>query len=229
MVLCSSLGHAQMAPESTPTVTVQTVPAQTAPSQRATGEPEKAKKRRIPPIGPELEAIYLLDSKTRSRFGSTVLSIGPGIGSPIPPLKGKISPDFSILQAKERQNGFDNKLFVVSLGPQYKSVYIPRKFRSQAGRPSSTEGAGGPPTGGSQFGGGPPPFLPYYGIGLNAIYAKVKVPGDGLDDSGLGIGGSLMVGVSIKKNALIEARVRATSKIKGYSFSGVGLTFGLRF
>jgi hypothetical protein len=218
MVSDASASHAQTTPEPVlePAQGSATPTPATTPEPASTEEPKKPKKRRIPPLGPEFEVFYLLDSKTRDRFGSTS-GIGPGFGSTIPRMKARIRPDFSLLRADKTVDGEKNKLFVLSVGPEYRNVLVPSRYRSDSSGLSNGQATK------------VPSFVPYYGVGLNAIYAKVKVPGEGLDESGFGVGGTLMLGVAIKRNAVIEARVRATTKVEGYGFSGVGLTFGLRF
>jgi len=116
-------------------VHAQTVPAPPPPGTASVQlqQPPTPKKRRFPPLGVDLEFARFLDSKTRNRFGAGVFSIGPGLGSVAPTIEGKIGPDISITNASRTIGGFKNKLFVVSVGPEYKRVYIPpavlRKIR----------------------------------------------------------------------------------------------------
>lgn len=64
---------------------------------------------------------------------------------------------------------------------------------------------------------------------MSALYAKVKVPGENIDGSGFGVGGSVFVGVSFKERAFLEARLRGTTSVRSANFSRAGLTFGVRF
>ena len=204
-------------------------------AQFEAGQP-RARRRRFPRIGVDLEVATFLSAKTRSRFGASTFSIGPGIGDIAPSLKGKISPDIAITTSNRTVNSFRNKLLVVSLGAQYRRVFIPPAVLRQikAARQRAIEagqGAPGPgaPTGPPPGFSGPPPILPFYGASLSALYAKVRVPSDGLDKSGIGLGTSVFAGVAFKNSAFLELRVRATTSVKSYNFSRVGVTFGIRF
>lgn len=208
-------------------VAPQSVAPISAPSQSVPGAVEQRQRKRFLPLfGPDVEYSYFLGEKTRSRFGSTIFSIGPGIGDETPSLKGEFGSDFSITSAKNRQNGFESKLFLVSVGPEYKRVYIPPQVKRAMAAARSATATGAPPEMGTQ---GPPPFLPYYGASANILYARIKSPLDGVDGSGLGAGGSVFVGLSIRSRAFIETRLRATTPIKNFNFSSVGLSLGLRF
>jgi len=232
LLLGASTSHAQ-------TVAVSPAPTPANPASIAAqieaGRP-RARKRRIPPIGVDLEVATFLSAKTRSRFGASTFTIGPGIGDVAPSLSGKLSPDIAITTADKGRNGFRNKLLVVSVGAQYRRVYIPpavlrqikaaRQRAIEAGQGGTGPGAPtGPPPGFS----GPPPILPFYGASLSALYAKVRVPSDALNKSGIGLGTSVFAGVAFKNSAFLELRVRATTSVKSYNFSRAGITFGVRF
>jgi len=233
------------------------LPPQTSPASGV--QLPKPKKRRIPPLGPEIESNVFFSSKTRNRFHPDSLNFGFGIGDPTPSLKGSILPDVSVTIARHTINGDKNKLFVISLGPEFRQVYIPPKIKRlikeqiqaiKAGRaPSGTASSGSlPPTGsspppafppgGGSAGGFPPggfslgsvpPVVPYYGVGVNLLYANLKSPLENIDGSGFGAGGSVFAGVVLRRRFSLEARVRATTSVKGYNFSRAGLTLGVRF
>ena len=203
--------------------------------QAAQPEP---KKRKFPRIGPEVGYQYFLDSKTRERFGSSVLSFGVGGSGVGAGFNGNVGVDFSILRADQTTGGVRDKAFLVILGPEYRRAYIPAKAikaikaqmrarAEQSGAPVSNDSNELPPQVLEQIANAP--VLPYYGASLNAIYGNIDAPNARLDDSGFGIGGSLFAGVSFKRRAFLEARVRVTNDIKSYNFSTAGLTFGLRF
>lgn len=237
---------------------VSPLPAQTSPSSRV--EPPKPKKRRIPLFGPEIEFNQFLSSKTRNRFHPDSIGFNFGIGDPTPSLKGSVLPDISVTIARNTVNGDRNKLFVISLGPEFRQVYIPAKIKRlikaqiqaiQAGRAPSGTASGGsvpptgnnptppafPPNGGPLGGvppsgfsfGGVPPIVPYYGVGVNLLYANIKSPLEGINGSGFGAGSSVFAGVVLRRRFSLEARVRATTSVKGYNFSRAGLTLGVRF
>jgi len=231
-LLGASASHAQ-------TVTDSPAPASTNPASIAAqieaGRPRE-RRRRIPPIGVDLGVATFLSAKTRSRFGASTFTIGPGIGDVAPSLRGKISPDIAITTSNRTLDGFRNKLFIVSVGAQYRRVYIPPAILRQikAARQRAIDGAGGgtgtgAPTGPPPGFSGPPPILPFYGASLSALYAKVKVPSDALDKSGIGLGTSVFAGVAFRNSAFVELRLRATTSVKSYNFSRVGVTFGVRF
>lgn len=232
LLLGASASHAQ-------TVAVSPAPTPANPASIAAqieaGRPRE-QRRRIPPIGVDLEVATFLSSKTRSRFGASTFTIGPGIGNVAPSLRGKISPDIAITTSNRTLGDFQNKLFIVSVGAQYRRVFIPPAILRQikAARQRAIEGAGGgtgtgapsePPPNFS----GPPPILPFYGASLSALYAKIKVPSDALDKSGIGLGTSVFAGVAFRNSAFVELRLRATTSVKSYNFSRVGVTFGVRF
>ncbi|RYZ64079.1 MAG: hypothetical protein EOP09_16535, partial [Proteobacteria bacterium] len=179
-----------------------------------------AKKRRIPPIGLDLEVIYLLDSKARENFGSTVVSIGPGLGNITPSIKGKWGLDFSLTRTDNSVEGNKNKLFMLAIGPEYRRIYIPSKYRDALKEARAAAEAGQNSVQQEDTALHKPAFLPYYGASLNAIYAQFEVPGRALDESGFGVGGTILAGATIKQRAFVEARLRAASNIKTFNFSG---------
>jgi len=233
VLLCaSSLAQAQSVADSPAPVSAN--PASLS-AQIEAGRPRE-RRRRLPRIGVDLEVATFLSAKTRSRFGASTFSIGPGIGDIAPSLRGELSPDIAITTADRGQNGFRNKLLVVSLGAQYRRVYIPPAILRQikAARQRAIEAAGGgtdpgAPTGPPPGFSGPPPLLPFYGASLSALYAKVRIPADALDKSGLGLGTSVFAGVAFRNRAFVELRLRATTSVKSYNFSRAGITFGVRF
>jgi len=233
-VLVPAPGVSNNAPNASISALNTSNPASIA-AQIEAGRPREAR-RRIPPIGVDLEVSTFLSAKTRSRFGASTFSIGPGIGNIAPSLRGKLSPDIAITTSNRTVNSFRNKLFIVSLGAQYRRVFIPPAILRQikAARQRAIEGGGGAPGAGAPTGpppgfSGPPPILPFYGASLSALYARVKVPGDGLNKSGIGAGTSVFAGVAFKNSAFVELRVRATTSVKSYNFSRAGITFGVRF
>lgn len=210
--------------------------------------PASRRRRRVLPLfGPDFEVSRLFSSKTRRTFGASTFSIGPGFGKIAPGLKAEIGPDISVTSTSKTLGGNRNKLFVLAIGPEFRRAYVPPKILRQikeaqrqgaeaaaqaqaGGTPASGPATGGPSQGGPPPGfGGPPPVVPYYGASLQALYAKVKVPGIGLNNSGYGAGASVFAGVAIKSRAFVELRLRATTSVKGYNFSRAGVTFGLRF
>jgi hypothetical protein len=212
---------------SVPNSSASTSVAPTAPSNPT----HHKKKRFVPLIGPEVEASRFLSSKTRNRFGSSAFSIGPGWGSIRPSLDGKFGADLSLTSTSKTLGGNKNSLFAVSAGPEFRRAYVPagtlRRIRAARQRAREQEKSGGQDTSGRRM--APPPVLPYYGASVDALYAKVKVPGEGIDGSGPGVGGSVFAGLAFKSRAFVELRLRETTSVKSYNFSRAGLTFGLRF
>lgn len=156
--------------------------------------------RRFPSVGPEAEVYLLSSSRARDRFGSTLTGIGLGFGSVAPSKKARLSPDISILKSSHGRN---DALFVIA-GVQYKRAFSPERAESSG-------------------------FVPYYGVGLNALYGRVKVPMLRQKDNGFGGGASIFVGSTLGRRAYVEARYRGLSSVGSYNFSGLSLSAGIRF
>lgn len=148
-------------------------------------------------LGVDTESYMPFSGKTRDRFGSRFTGVGLGFGSITPDVKRAISPDVTILN--QSQSG-DRALLVLG-GLQYRKPFS-----------SDTKGLR---------------FVPYYGVGANLIYGRLRV--DGERDSNFGAGASLFVGTTFTRHAFVEARVRALSKVASYDFSGLSLSAGVRF
>lgn len=226
--------RAQIAPSPTPSA--GTINPSASMAAQIEGKPRA--KRRFPLLGVDLELARLLSAKTRSRFGGSAIGIGPGIGDIDASLNGDLSPDVSLISSSRTVAGSRNRLFVVSAGPQYRRAYVPpgilRRIKEARRRAQEAAASGAPPTGAptgppADLSFGPPSLVPYYGASLDALYASVKVPADGLNSSGFGGGGSVFIGIVAKSRFFVEGRVRATTSVKSYNFSRAGLTFGLRF
>jgi len=255
VVLCclpgyTSAVHAQQTPGAqpapTPTATPVAAPSAAA-NQSATAT--KAKKWRIPPLGPDVGAGVFLSAKTRDRFHPSTFSLGPGIGAATPSFKHRIVPDFSLTTASRTENGVENRLFLIMAGPEIRRPYIPSKNRRMmqqrapalppaAAAPNAAAPSGTPP-GNAPTGPGAPagqatpaegsPCVAYYGAGLNALYARVKSPADGVDGSGVGAGASVFAGVVLRRKVVLEGRLRTSTDVKGFNFSNAGLSLGIRF
>ena len=237
LLVAASACHAQTAP-------APATPVSPSPAASFQSEPPRAK-RKFPLLGVDAEVSRPFSAKTRRTFGGSTFSIGPGIGDVAPSLNGEITPDISLTESNRTVAGSRNRLFVLEIGPQFRRAYIPPAILRQIkeaqrqgmeAQRQAVEAAksGTPPTGaptgpppGMSF--GPPPFVPYYGASLDALYAKVRVPSQAINNSGFGVGGSAFVGIAIKSRFFVEARVRATTSVKNYNFSRAGLTVGLRF
>lgn len=236
-------------PTQAPSSGVLPLPSQTSPASGV--QLPKPKKRRAPLFGPQIEFSQFLSSKTRSRFRPDTMRLNFGFGDPTPTLKGKILPDISVVYARNMVDGDKNRLFVISLGPEFRQAYVPSKIRRlikqlqayQAGGAQARGASGTPPTsngptppgfpppgfppGGFPTGG--PPIAPYYGVGANLLYASIKSPLENINGSGFGVGGSVFAGVVFRRRFTLEARVRATTSVRGYNFSRAGLNLGVRF
>jgi hypothetical protein len=210
-------------------------------SQFDVSQNEPKRKRRIPPLGVDLEYFRFIDAKTRRVFGPTVLGLGPGIGAPSLSLKGRIGADLSILRDDKTITGQRNKFTVVFAGVEYRRAYIPPRAlraiaaaqeaarrqaaQSQTADPTSPDA----PPANVQRAFSPPPVLPYYGASVGAVYANVEAPSAGVDGSGLGASGSVFVGLSLKQRVFLEARLRGATRTQSFNFSGGGVTLGVRF
>lgn len=163
--------------------------------------------QRLPRIGPEIGTSYLLDSKTRNTFGSSVTNFGIGFGSSevVPALNGRLGLDLSILRPREDTAFGENKALVIFAGPQFSRV-LGNNAVNELTR-----------------------FVPYYGASVNAVYAQVKVPGAGINSNGIGAGASAFAGASFNKRVYLEGRLRAATKVEDYNFSTASLTLGVRF
>ncbi len=162
--------------------------------------------RGFPRIGPEIGYSYLLDSKTRNAFGSSVTNFGIGFGaSEIAPTDGRIGLDLSILRPREDTGFGENRALVVFAGPQF-SRLVGVKAVNDLTR-----------------------FVPYYGASINAVYAQVETPFNGADGNGYGVGGSVYAGAAFNRRVYVEGRVRATTEVESYNFSTASVTLGLRF
>ena len=148
-------------------------------------------------LGIDAETYRPFSSKTRDRFGSSFSGIGIGFGSINPQSGRSLSPDVSIFN--ESNNG-DRALLVLA-GLQYR-------------KPFSSDRKG-------------VRFVPYYGVGANLAYGRLRV--DGQRDSNFGAGGSLFLGTTLTRHAFAEARVRGISRVAGFDFSGLSLSAGVRF
>ena len=191
--------------------------------------------RSFPRIGADIGYSYLLDSKARAAFGSGVIDYGVGFGSITPSIEGKLGLDLSILRPSETRNGVQSDALVISVGPEYRKVYIPgnvQKIIAQQQQQQNQQFPPGTIPPGTQMPagvGGPPPILPYYGASANLIYAQVDAPFEGVDGNGFGVGGSLFAGVTFNDRFYLEGRVRATSNVESFNFSRAGVEVGVRF
>ena len=193
--------------------------------------------RRFPRIGPEIGYAYFLDSKTRATFGSSVTDFGVGFGNIAPSLDGRVGLDFSIVRPSEDRNGVNSDALVITVGPEYRRVYIPGAVRRQViiqqGQQDNTQqyppGTLPPGTQPPSNPYAPPPVLPYYGASANLIYAQVDAPLNNADGNGFGVGASVFAGVTFNNRFYVEGRLRGTTNVEGYNFSRAGVTFGLRF
>ena len=113
---CGTMAHAQGA-----------APADNGSVNGSMSMQSEAKKRKFPRIGPEVGYQYFLDSKTRERFGSSVLSFGLGGSGVGAGLNGNVGVDFSLLRAEQTTGSVRDKAFLVILGPEYRRAYIPVK------------------------------------------------------------------------------------------------------
>ena len=202
------------------------------------GLPAVAHAQKSPSLGVDVGYSYFLDSKTRARFGSNVTDFGVGLGNISPSIEGRVGLDFSIVRPDSRDNGVKSDALVITIGPEYRRVYIPggemeRQIAIQQAQqqeaqtyPPGTLPPGTPPPANI---GGLPAALPYYGASANLIYAQVDSPLDGVDGNGFGVGGSVFAGVAFRQRFYLEARARATSDVKGFNFSRAGITAGVRF
>ena len=200
----------------------------------ALGLSSVAHAQRSPSIGADIGYAYLLDSKARSAFGSGVVDYGLGFGRIAPSLEGRVGLDVSILRPRETQNGVKSDALVISVGPEYRKVYLPgnaidRVIAQQQQQQQLPPDAFPPGTPIPQNSGGVPSALPYYGASVNLIYAQVDAPLAGVDGNGFGVGGSVFAGVAFNSRFYLEGRVRATSNVESFNFSRAGITAGVRF
>ena len=162
---------------------------------------------RFTSIGADVGYSYLLDSKTRDVFGSSVTNYGIGFGSSevSPATNGRIGLDLNILRPREDSAFGQNKALVIFAGPQF-SRAVGIKSVDDLTR-----------------------FVPYYGASVNAVYAQVETPFNGKDSNGFGGAASVFAGVAFNRRVYLEGRLRATTKIEDYNFSNASLTVGVRF
>ena len=188
--------------------------------------------QRFPRIGADVSYSYLLDSKARATFGSGVTEFGVGFGNITPTIDGKVGLDVSILRPSEDRLGVNSDALVISVGPEYRKIFIPGSVRNQLPQaqgepfPDGTFPPGTPRPAGSY---GPPPVLPYYGASANLVYAQVDAPLSGVDGNGFGVGGSVFTGATFNNRFYLEGRVRATTSIEEFNFSRASITAGIRF
>ncbi len=190
----------------------------------------------FPRLGVDVGYAYLLDSKARAAFGSGVTEFGVGFGNITPTIDGKVGIDVSIMRPRETENGVRSDALVVSVGPEYRKIYIPSAIKAQIEQqrqsvPNQTFPPGTFPPG-TQMPkgvGGPPPILPYYGASANLVYAQVDAPNVGVNGNGFGIGGSLFAGLTFNDRFFVEGRLRGTSSVESFNFSRAGIEAGLRF
>lgn len=163
--------------------------------------------RGFPRVGPEIGYAYLLDSKTRNVFGSSVTDFGISFGSSeiSPAVNGRIGLDLSILRPREDSSSGQNKALVIFAGPQFSRV-VGVKTVNDLTR-----------------------LVPYYGASVNAVYAQVETPFNGRDSNGFGGAASVFAGASFNRRVYLEGRVRAATKVEDYNFSNASVTIGVRF
>lgn len=202
----------------------------------ALGLSSVAHAQRKPSIGADIGYAYLLDSKARSAFGSGVVDYGLGFGSIAPSLEGKVGLDISILRPRDTQNGVKSDALVISVGPEYRKVYLPGNSidrviaqQQQNQQQQLPPDAFPPGTPIPRNVGGLPSTLPYYGASVNLIYAQVNAPDAGVDGNGFGVGGSVFAGLTFNSRFYLEGRVRATSDVESFNFSRAGVEAGVRF
>ena len=158
-------------------------------------------------IGGDVGYTYLLDSKTRNVFGSSVTNYGLGFGSSevSPASNGRIGLDLNILRPREDSSFGENRALVVFVGPQFSRAIGVKSVNDLT------------------------KLVPYYGASVNAVYAQVETPFNNKDSNGFGAAASVFTGVAFNRRVYLEGRLRATTKIEDYNFSNASLTVGVRF
>jgi hypothetical protein len=177
----------------------ENVPApEPAPAPEKQGE-EKPRRRRFV-IGPQVGAFLPTSSKVRDHFGSSWLSIGPGLGAvKQPSYEGRFAFDFSF--SSQKKNG--NRAYILPLGVSYTKALLRDPERSAQ---------------------------PFVGAALNVVGTKLRSIPDGVDTGvKAGAGGSVFLGSTVGEKAFVEARYRTMTSVAGFNFSGLDLTAGYRF
>ena len=162
---------------------------------------------RFSSVGADVGYTYLLDSKTRDAFGSSVTNYGFGFGSSevSPASNGRIGLDLNILRPREDTSFGQNRALVVFVGPQFSRALGLSAVNNLT------------------------KFVPYYGASVNVVYAQVETPFNGSDSNGYGAAGSVFGGVAFNRRVYLEGRLRAATKVEDYNFSNASLTVGVRF
>ena len=151
-------------------------------------------------VGADAELFMPFSGETKDVFGSRAGGIGFGFGGTRVREGRRIRPDIAILRADKG----DNEATIIIAGAQYVRPFADKVEENAR-------------------------FVPFYGVGLNAMYGSVEVPADDVDESKFGVGGSVFIGASVGRRAVVEARLRALSSVADYNFSGFVLSAGIRF
>jgi hypothetical protein len=211
----------------------QAPPGQNPPGQNPPETPDskpKPKPRRPVFLGFDTGVFIPTSSRTRDKFGSTWLDIGPSFGRITgPKLRGALTPDIHILS----QSHDGNRLFVGLLGLEYRRpLSFGRSHRpSGPAVPPGEDGKPGePPSGDKANPVASDPTKPYFGFSADLSVGDIRDVQDGIH-SGVrtGAAGSVFLGLKIRDRAFIEARYRQTSVVKSFDLSGFQLSAGYRF
>jgi len=191
-----------------------TAHAQDATPQTASPPEPKTPKPYVPLYGGNLGFEQLLSSSTRRTFGNSGISFTPGFG-PVFAKKGMmLVPGFGFLNLSKESGGVKNKALLISLGPSLRfGPFNPFDAEMEDGNPKLS----------------PKLFSPYAEVGLRLVYSDVSVPTESVDSKRVTAGGVVTVGVGIRKNAFIQAKLTLLPKINSYDFSTCAVEFGVRF
>jgi hypothetical protein len=142
--------------------------------------------------------------KARNRFGNAWWSAGIGVGA-IPKATGRGSFGLD-LRTKYQSASNDRHVFVGSLGAEYRRRFDPNDNAAQQ------------------------QYIPYYGVSVDAIFTDISSPQDNVH-SGINTtaGASVFVGTTIGQQEFLTLRYEAMPDVKGFNFSGLSLTAGVRF
>lgn len=173
----------------------------------------------VPAYGLNYSAYLPTSQKVRAAFGSQWSAFGPGFGPTFAPYGARaknIQPDFGILQSKQDPKAGENFALIFFVGAGQR-----RALRKSTDLQVDENGI---PTRINVRSN-----VPYFGWSANFMFSSIEQGPANDRDISLGFSGSVIVGYTISKNALVEARYRQTSTQNGFDFSGTELRFGIRF
>lgn len=168
----------------------------------------------VPLFGANVGVQQFFDQKTRDVFGDHILSITPAFGPTFTKAGFSILPGASAMHASRDVLGFENKAFILGIGPTLRYGLV---------NPATVEVVDDQPT--VKF----RRFAPFIDLSLQLVYMDVSVASQTYGVKRVTGGATLAVGTSITKNALVKFTLQEIPKLGPFDFSNAGFEVGVRF